>query len=165
MEQRPPRPITPFDNLVVPSYLQTLKLLIPYTPSSNQRFLAVYVKFLELQHTIQFFSHFKSDLHTQAFDKKISSPLDMISELRPFMSKQEGDMMESMMSAMSMMEMFQSFQQMNEESENSGEPGFGGFDPMDMMKGMLTPEQQGMFDMYNTMFSQETGQKGDDSCE
>ena len=30
------------------------------------------------------------------------------------------------------------------------------FDPMAMMKNMLAPEQQAMFDMYNTMSSQET---------
>ena len=39
-----------------------------------------------------------------------------------------------------------------------GEPSFGmfggGFDPMQLMMGMLSPEQQEMFQMYQTMFSQ-----------
>ena len=29
------------------------------------------------------------------------------------------------------------------------------FDPMDMMKSMMNPEEQEMFEMYNTMFEQE----------
>lgn len=61
---------------------------------------------------------------------------------------------DNLMNMMSMMEMMQSMQEMQETS-NDGASGFG-FDPMQMMQGMLTPEQQGMFDMYNTMFSAET---------
>ncbi len=40
------------------------------------------------------------------------------------------------------------FQSMYASSEQED-----GFDPMSMMKNMLTPEQQGMFDMYNDMFA------------
>ena len=49
MEQNPPKPMTPFDNLVTPPFLYTLKLLLPYTPPSIQRFFGVYIKFLELR--------------------------------------------------------------------------------------------------------------------
>ena len=60
---------------------------------------------------------------------------------------------DNLMNMMSMMEMMQSMQEMQETS-NDGTSGFG-FDPMQMMQGMLTPEQQEMFDMYNNMFSVE----------
>ena len=49
---------------------------------------------------------------------------------------------------MSMMELFQSFQNSSDSDSD--------FDPMSMMKEMLTPEQQNMFEMYNTMFDTET---------
>ena len=58
------------------------------------------------------------------------------------------------MNMMSMMEMMQSMQEM-QDTNSDGASGFS-FDPMQMMQGMLTPEQQGMFDMYNTMFSTES---------
>ena len=41
------------------------------------------------------------------------------------------------------------------QNTDSDEGSDFGFDPMQMMQGMFTPEQQGMFDMYNSMFSTE----------
>lgn len=58
MEDHDFEKMTPFDQLISTQSLQILKLLIPYTPPENQRFLAVYTKFLELQHTIDFFNAF-----------------------------------------------------------------------------------------------------------
>ena len=58
---------TPFDQLISTQSLQILKLLIPYTPPENQRFLAVYTKFLELQHTIDFFFNAFTAMSTHRF--------------------------------------------------------------------------------------------------
>ena len=56
---------------------------------------------------------------------------------------------------MNMMDMMEVFQNMNETADSDGNTD-PDFDPMAMMKNMLAPEQQAMFDMYNTMSSQET---------
>lgn len=72
MEDHDFEKMTPFDQLISTQSLQILKLLIPYTPPENQRFLAVYTKFLELQHTIDFFQRFHSDVYSQDFKKKHS---------------------------------------------------------------------------------------------
>ena len=124
MEQNSLKPMTPFDNLVTPPFLYTLKLLLPYTPPSVQRFFGIYIKFLELRHTMEYF---------QGFD--FSSPANILEGLKPYMVR--------------------SMQSMSEGSPDSSSQGFGAFNPMDMMKGMLSPEQQEMFEMYNTMFEQE----------
>ena len=58
MEQKPPRLMTPFDSLITPPGLYTLKLLLPYTPPSAQHFLAVYIKFAELSYTMEHFRRF-----------------------------------------------------------------------------------------------------------
>lgn len=153
MEQNPPRPMTPFDSMVNPPFLYTLKLLLPYMPASMQRFLGIYVKFLELRHAMEYFQGFAS--HAQ--------PKDMLDGLKPYMSQAEKEMMEQMSGMMNMMEMVKSMQSMSESSSE----GSDAFNPMDMMKSMLSPEQQEMFEMYNTMFENEfnqpdTGnQKGD----
>ncbi len=141
MEQNPPRPMTPFDNQVTPPFLYTLKLLLPYIPSSMQRFLGIYIKFLELRHAMEYFQGFAS--HAQ--------PQDILDGLKPYMSPAEKDMMEQMSGMMNMMEMVQNMQAMSNSSSGDPEP----FNPMDMMKGMLSPEQQEMFDMYNAMFESE----------
>ena len=101
--------------------------------------------FLELRHAMEYFQGFAS--HAQ--------PKDMLDGLKPYMSQAEKEMMEQMSSMMNMMEMVRSMQSMSEGSPDSSSQGFGAFNPMDMMKGMLSPEQQEMFEMYNTMFEQE----------
>ena len=144
MEQNPPKPMTPFDNLVTPPFLYTLKLLLPYTPPSMQRFFGIYITFLELRHPVEYF---------QGFD--FSSPANILEGLKPYMEPAEKEMMEQMSSMMNMMEMVRGMQSMSDDASDSSSQGFGSFNPMDMMKGMLSPEQQEMFEMYNTMFEQE----------
>ena len=139
MEQNSLKPMTPFDNLVTPPFLYTLKLLLPYTPPSAQRFFGIYIKFLEFRHTMEYFQGFSS------------SPSNILEGLKPYMNPAEKEMMEQMSGMMNMMEMVQNMQAMSDSSSQ----GMAGFNPMDMMKGMLTPEQQEMFDMYNAMFETE----------
>ena len=146
MEDHDFEKMTPFDQLISTQSLQILKLLIPYTPPENQRFLAVYTKFLELQHTIDFFQRFHSDVYSQDFEKKTFSPFHIIQEIRPYIPAQFGETFDMLMNMMDMMEVFQN---MNETADSDGNTD-PDFDPMAMMKNMLAPEQQAMFDMYKT---------------
>ena len=157
MEQNPPNPMTPFDSLITPPFLYTLKLLLPYIPSSMQRFLGIYIKYLELRHAMDYFQGFSSN----------PQPKDILDGLKPYMSTAEKEMMEQMSGMMNMMEMVQNMQAMSDSSPQDS----GGFNPLDMMKGMLSPEQQEMFDMYNAMFENELntpdtgGKKGESDNE
>ena len=137
--------MTPFDCRIATQSLQLTKLLIPYLPRETQRIMAIYVKFMEFQNTWSSF---------RAFRQKSNTTQDIFQELRPYMPPSACDSIDNIMNMMSMMEMMQSMQEM-QEPDNKTTSGFS-FDPMQMMQGMLTPEQQGMFDMYNTMFSAET---------
>ena len=107
MEDHDFEKMTPFDQLISTQSLQILKLLIPYTPPENQRFLAVYTKFLELQHTIDFFQRFHSDVYSQDFKKKTFSPFHIIQEIRPYIPAQFGETFDMLMNMMDMMEVFQ----------------------------------------------------------
>lgn len=136
--------MTPFDCRIATQSLQLTKLLIPYLPRETQRIMAIYVKFMEFQNTWSSFHAFKQKSHTTQ---------DIFQELRPYMPPSACDSIDNIMNMMSMMEMMQSMQEMQDTNSETSS-GFG-FDPMQMMQGMLTPEQQGMFDMYNNMFSVE----------
>ena len=158
MERGPVGLMTPFDCLTTTKELQLMKLMIPYTPASTQRMMAVFIKFQELQNTIQYFQNFKTEKNVHAFEKNLGSPMNIIEDIKPFMSEQEQSSMDMMMMAFNMMDM------MNTGGDN--------VDPMDMMKGMLDPEQQDMFNTYSNMFSEEmqnmsteTNQEGDDDSE
>ncbi len=130
--------MTPFDCQIATQSLQLTKLIIPYLPQETQRIMAIYVKFMEFQNTWSSFHAFKQKAHTTQ---------DIIQELKPYMPPSACDSIDNLMNMMSMMEMFQSFQQNSEDDSD--------IDPMEMMQSMLTPEQQSMFEMYNTMFSSE----------
>lgn len=163
MGQNDSNQMTPFDQLLSSESLQMMKLLIPYMPPKNQRFLGVYVKFLELQQTINFFKNINSSVYAQDFHKKKISVLDILEDIRPFLPSHLTELLENLTSMMNMLEMMQTMSEMqgntNQTNSNSD------FDPMAMMKHMLTPEQQDMFEMYNTMFSPENNmnkKEGDD---
>lgn len=179
MEKKPSTPMTPFDEWIVPRELHILKLLIPYTPAASQQTLGILVKIMELQHTFQYFQQQKNALHSQEASAGFSSPLDMLEEIAPYLPPEQAEMLgtfRNMMNIMDMVQMMQEFSGGMEtdfdpsgspDSEASsgngagcreGEPSFGmfggGFDPMQLMMGMLSPEQQEMFQMYQNMFSQ-----------
>lgn len=142
--------MTPFDKLISSRELQMLKLFLPYTPATNQKMLAICIKFMELKHTIQFFQHVQKDIHAQAFEKPVSTPFDMLEELRPYLSDEEQAKMDSFLSIMNLMEMMAEMQKMSGDIQ--GFSNTGDFNSFDFMKGMLNPEQQEMFEMYQDMF-------------
>lgn len=152
MEEKPTDKLTPFDKLISSSDLQLMKLIIPYTPLSNQHILAIFVRFLELHRTINFFQHSQQNVHTQTFEKSFSSPLDIVDEIRPYLSEEEKNSLDSILNVFNMMQMLQAMAKMT--SQNDEQSDTAAFDPKDMVKEMLTPEQQEMFQMYSTMFQE-----------
>ena len=99
MEAKPPKLMTPFDCLVTTDQLYTLKLLLPYTPPSAQRMLAVYVKFQEFRLALEYFQGFPP----READR---SPLE---DLKPYLRPEERETMEQMEGMMHMMELMQEF--------------------------------------------------------
>lgn len=141
MNQETPYPMTPFDIKITDDNLQMMKLLLPYVPPSMQKMLGIYVKFLEMQHALDYFH--SATLDAQSFEQKNHSLFTMLGEIRPYLRGKQTDMIDQLLQASQMMEMFQTFQDMS--SDNA--------DPMSMMMGMLSPEQQTMFETYNDMFA------------
>ena len=128
--------LTPFDLRTNSQSLQMVKLIIPYLPPKNQRILAIYIKFVEFQNTLSSFRIFKNRTH---------STEQMLNEIRPYLPSDIFDSIDSILNMISMMEMMKSMSDSNTS------------DPSEMLKSMLSPEQQSMFEMYNTMFSSNEG--------
>ena len=156
MDQKP-KLMTPFDMLVTSSSLYTLKLMLPFAPASMQRSLAIYIKFSELKATMEHFYGFLNTDH----------PSSVLEQLKSCLSPEEQTQMSQMEDLMNMMEMMQGMQEMSEaasqNSDGSASQGFGTFNPMDLMKGMLSPDQQEMFNAYSSMFDEEMNQANSDN--
>ncbi len=119
--------MTPFDQSISTHSLHMLKLLIPFLPPQSQRMIAIYVKFLEFQNTLTYFHR----MQQKSFD-----------DLKGYLPRSAVESFDNIMNMINMMNMFQEMQ---------GEE----FDPMSMMADMLTPEQQDMFQMYQTQQQKE----------
>lgn len=162
MEKKPPEPMTPFDELVTSPVLQAVKLLIPYTPASGRQMLAAFVKVQELHHALYLFNGRQNSIRAQALDQMPSSLFDILTSLKPYLSRKDADMLDMIINLKEVME---TAEMMKETASYSG--GEDGFSPLDLVMGMLTPEQQEMFRMYSSMFSQAPDdiRKGDDNDE
>lgn len=84
-----------------------------------------------------------------------SFSLNMLDELKPYMSSSEIEMAEQMDSMMNMLEMIRGMQSMSETDSAA--------DPMNILKNIMTPEQQDMFDMYSNMFDQKLNHPSEDN--
>lgn len=113
--------MTPFDEYISNQSLQMMKLMIPFLPPQNQRMFAVYVKLLELRHTLSFFRSMRQKEH---------SPEDIFNTIKPYMSPSDAESFDQMVNMMSMMSMMQ-------EMQNTSD---GNFDPMSMMAGMFAQD-------------------------
>jgi len=163
--------VASFDTIYTNNHIRILKVLLPYFDPNSQKKLAIMIKFMELRYTMDYFSR-----HTPAFPAGFNGSAQQPDIVRIFeqiknfctpseraMFEQLANMKKSMEMYEEMMGMMQLFNQFSEgsssapspETEKNEEPNinpFGNANPMDMLKGMLSPEQQTMFDMFQSSF-------------
>lgn len=169
MEKKLPPPMSPFDELVVPPALQTMKLLLPYTPPARQQIFGTFIKFIEFRETLAFFRNRPAQVSSQALHRTPgTSPVEILKEIQPYLPAKDAETLGNFINAMEMMEMMQMYQEFSDSSDSTeSTDANNGFSPADLLMGMLSPQQQEMFQTYSAMFSDteqqnENFQKGDD---
>ena len=55
-ERRGEQSVMTFDEVILPKELQMLKAFLPFLPANIQKMLAIYIKWVELQKTIEYFN-------------------------------------------------------------------------------------------------------------
>ncbi len=143
MEHSPPKPMTPFDELVISPDLQILKLLLPYTPLDQQEFLGVFIKIFELKETVRFFINAKNNLLSSNSWSYTSSSAEILNALKPYIPPSKVEVIDTFSSILNALE--------------SGKD----LSPFEIMMGMLTPDQQNMYETYSEMFDHDM--KGNES--
>ena len=155
MEKKEQDKITAFDTLFTTNHIQMLKIVMPYLDASMRRQMAVYIKYLELQYTLSYYSS-----HSAALCGCSINPMDsgrkedfnfnkICSEILPYCTAEEKQKLEQFAGMFRSMEMYREMTQTFEMMKDFA-PGTGGNDDsmMDMLMGMLSPEQKSMFDMF-----------------
>lgn len=159
-----------FDTLFCTNHIQMLKVILPYMDDRTQKSMAIYIKFLELNYTIEYFKTHSSPL-SGCMEREVSPDLfKMCSELLPYCTESERKQIEQIRSVFQSMEMYKEMSRTMEmmkdfmpdpssfgnafsnESDSSSPQGDdssgGGFDMMNMLMNMLTPEQKQMYEMF-----------------
>lgn len=108
--------LTAIDQIANRNHLQMFKAAIPYLPKENQKFFSFYIKFLELQNVMSFFSAQPGRLQSCSAGEEGGHLSDMLNDIRNFCDDNEKKMIDQISNLMTTMELF-SMMMENEESE------------------------------------------------
>lgn len=155
-----------FDALYTTNQIQKLKVLLPYIEPSMQKHLAVYIKYMEFQYTLNYTKRHpttlsgcglsqpeKPDLRKLCKELSIYSTPEEIRQLEQIQNllqtfetvqemTQTMNAMKEIFPDLSMDGLAGQFSGSSDDSQNAASP------MMDMLMSMLTPEQREMFEMF-----------------
>ena len=105
--------ITLFDTLFTTNHISMMKLLLPTLPPSGQKNIAIYIKYLELQYTLEYFNHHpRGLLYPRSANTEVSGDFNTVLEkLLPYCTPREK---ESFSQMRNMMNSFRNMQDMME---------------------------------------------------
>lgn len=146
--------VAAFDTLFTTNYIQMLKILLTYMEPSQQKSIAVYIKFMELQYTISFFNTHPASALPEFSHEDSFNAIKLCDELSPLCShtqqeslKRMKDMYQNFTNMQEMMQMMQMMKEMF--PQGTGEDGEGNSDFLSGLMGM-----SGMPDMSGVDLSQ-----------
>jgi len=141
--------LTEFDALICDSRLQMMKALIPFIPAREQKFLSVYVKYIELTKTMELVKNISSDksvgICSLTGNSEKKELTDILQIIRKFSSNKDRETIDMIMN---MMSIYRTFRMYKETMQSASD------DPMsELLKNLLTPEQQEMFESYSSIMT------------
>ena len=95
-----------FDTLFCTNHIQMLKVILPYMDNQTQKSMAVYIKFLELNYTIEFLKKHPYSL-CGCMERETTPDISKLcSELLPYCTENEKKQLEQIRSIFQSMEMY-----------------------------------------------------------
>ena len=143
MEQKDTSQISAFDTLFSNNHIQMLKVLLPYMDNQFQKYLAIYIKFQELQVALNFVRKHPYPLCGCMIRPDDTDPAQVVKRLLPLCTKEEKEQLNQILKVLHTMELMKDFMPEGDSSSPSS--------MTDMLMGMLTPEQKQMFDLFSAM--------------
>lgn len=160
MEDKGTNLVTAFDSMFSTNKIQMLKVLFTRLPDTQQSTFAIYIKFLELQYTMQFLRNHPKSLFPNA--KPLSADflsgdntetIELLDELLSFSSPEERTRIEGIKSILQNIAKMKEMMEMMEMMKEMFPEGFGnaGENPMDFFSGitgMSGMDISSVFDMF-----------------
>ncbi len=146
--------ICAFDTLYTNRQIQMLKLAMPLLPSVYRSFLAIYIKFLELQHTINMAksSHFSDAVHPDngGFTLNAETMDNYFQSIMPYLSDDDKGKVQKIKNMLQTMEQFKQMKPILDMMSQTGEGASSEDNYMDILKSFLSEDQLLMFEMFNS---------------
>lgn len=95
------------DEMVEEDSVQMLKAALPYLPASNQSFVSIFAKFLELQNTIRLFHSTKGEVQICAQSREQGDPLEMLTACSKVCHGAAKERIDSLINTLVMIQMFE----------------------------------------------------------
>lgn len=156
MERKEHDKITAFDSLFTTNHIQILKIVMPYLDTPMRKKMAVYIKYLELQYTLSYYSSHSVELcgcsihPTNSAEKEEFNLSKLCSEILPYCTAREKQSIEQISGMFRSVEMYQEISRTFEMMKNFAPDNGGGEDGMmNTLLSMLSPEQKSMFEMFD----------------
>lgn len=139
--------MTELDFLTSGPHMQMIKAALPYIHIPEQRFFSVLVKCQELEHTFRLFEQNDGEaIGICSLDgSETSSPIDMLTAMKPYGTKTEQDLIEVMINFL------QGARLSRAGSGSETEDTFPS-SAFESLKGLLSPEQQSRFETMQLLF-------------
>lgn len=149
MTEKVQEKIVAFDTLFTTNQIQTLKILLTYMEPSQQKTMAVYIKFLELQYTISFFK-MNPSCSLGCANEQGPNMANLCEEILPLCAPSEQEkilQMKNMMQTFENMQEMMQMVQMMKDMFPAGEGPFEG-DPSSILSGMDMSQFSQLFEMF-----------------
>lgn len=118
MSKHTENPFQNYEDYLARSPFQTIKLLLPFLPASNQKTMIILIKFMELKYTMEYFQKGNQLFSFNTNLSEDASPLEKFSAIIDFLPPKEQESMEQILSMMSVMEAFQTMTDDEDEEDD-----------------------------------------------
>ena len=143
-----------YDTLYTNRQIQMLKLAMPLLPSVYRSFLAIYIKFLELQYTINIAKNtgFSEDRRNEKTGFSISTETmeNYFQSIMPYLSDDDKGKIQKIKNMLQTMEQFKQMKPILDMMSQSKGTSQTDDNYMDILKSFLSEDQLLMFDMFNS---------------
>lgn len=100
-------PQTMFDHMTQSRDIQMLKTVIPYMRNAQKMQFAILIKYMELQKTIQVFTHEEQALSMCSLPEEENTPVSLLNSLKPFCTDRELETLDTLTNMLSMLETYE----------------------------------------------------------
>lgn len=139
-----------FDSIVSAKQLKIIKAAIPYIPTSEQKFMSIFVKIRELTNTFQLFNRSDDELVSIcSVPEESRNPSEMLNAIKNCCEDQEKERIDLIFNLVTATSLYNTYRKQNNDADTSS----NNMDFMSIMKNMLSPEQQAIFETYSNTFS------------